>query len=191
MTNDFFADFNVTLPGTRPTSNKPELRVLSTFNRMELTNAACELMGVKSKDRVLIIDNPNQTEDVDDIYYIIKHPETGSELSPSGSKLAFSYSGYYSAMILGNPAIHKAGFEDLKDASLLVPDAATKSSIYNVTYKVEETGETFVYEGAECDVFKLIGRNQHDVKRRGSSTSTSTTVDADADGDIDMNESAE
>jgi hypothetical protein len=179
--NDFFADFNVTLPGTRPTSNKPELRVLSTFNRMELTNAACELMHVKAKDRVLIIDNPNQVEDVDDIYYIISHPETGSELSVSGSKLAFSYSGYYSAMILGNPAIHKAGYEDLKDAELLVPNAATKSSIYNVTYTVEKTGETFVYEGAECDVFKLTKRAQHDVKRRGtSSTVTSDEPQLDA-----------
>jgi len=175
--NDFFADFNVTLPGTRPTSNKPELRVLSTFNRMELTNAACELLGAKPKDRVLIIDNPAQTEDLDDIYYIIKHPETGSELSVSGSKLAFSYSGYYSGMILGNPSLHKAGYDDLKEAGLLVPDAATKSSIYNVTYKVEETGETFVYEGAECAIFKLSNRTQHDVRRRGSAAASTTTDD--------------
>jgi len=177
--NDFFADFNVTLPGTRTTSNIPELRVLSTFNRMELTSAACELMGVKAKDRVLLIDNPKEVEDVDNIYYIIKHPETGSELSPAGSKLAFSYSGYYSAMILGNPTIHKAGRPDLKEAGLLVPDSATTSSIYNVVYRVEETGETFVYEGVECDVFKLTKRTQHDVKRRNTTANANIEEAAD------------
>lgn len=173
MSTDFFEDFNVTLPGTRINTTSPQLRVLSTFNRMELSNAACELMGLAAEDKVLIIDKGSEQEDENEIYYIIKHPETGSSVSVAGSKLAFSYSGYYSAMILGNTKIHKAGKEDLETAGLLVPDSATTSAIYNLSYSVEETGQSFVYEGAECDVFKLTNRKQHDVKRRAASASPS------------------
>ena len=181
MSTDFFADFNVTLPGTRISSNVPELRILSTFNRMELSNNACEIMGLVAEDKVLIIDNPVEQEDENEVYYIIKHPEVGSTISPVGSKLAFSYSGYYSAMILGDAKLHKAGRDDLKAANVLVPDSATTSAIYNVSYLVSETGEDFVYAGVSCPVFKLSNRAQHDVKRRNAVTSDNAADIAEND----------
>ncbi len=186
--NDFFADFNVSLPGQRPVSNVPELRVLSTFNRLELNNAAAEMMGVKVDDTVLVIDNAAEKEDVNAIYYIIKHSTLGSTLSSIGSKLAFSYSGYYVGMILGNPATHKGGKLDLKTADALVEGAATTSTKFNVSYKVIDTGRTYVYSGEECQVFALEAREQHDVQRRNTSTIevNSPTGAGDSDNDMDM-----
>lgn len=199
--NDFnldFNSFNVIKPGTRYATNVPLFKTSTTYNRMELNAAAAALVGVKEDDRIIIIDNPNEKEDLNNIYYFIIHPKEGAKLAGDTRK-AFSYSGPYAGMVIGNPTVHAGNDTDLDKAGLLVPGIKTKTALHIVEYKVVETGKTMVYEGEECYVFALRERTVVEVNRgeednaddpimddAGINAGIQTDVDSDNDSDNDF-----
>jgi len=166
--NDFLNDFNVVLPGSRNTSSVAQIRALSSFNRLELSDAAAKLMNVSKDDRVIIVDRKSETEDPNKVYFIMSHPTVGAKLGELGTKKTFSYSGKYTGMIIGDPTKHQGGKADLKEAGMLIEGKTTVSVTHIATYKVVPTDQVITYMGEECKLFALTDRQEESIKGRAA-----------------------
>lgn len=169
MQNDFMNDFDnleVVLPGTRVQSSSPTVKTLSTFNRLEMSKTAGDMLGITDGDKLLIIGN-GKVDDVNAMYYIMKHPE-GTPLKLSRNKYSFSYAGYYAGMVMGNAGTITGSKEDLAKVGLMIDKAITVKASYDVVPVLNEDDAPieYTYNSVSAPIFALRGRSLETVKGR-------------------------
>jgi len=156
-------------------SNSPELKAISSFNRLQLNAAAVKMMGVTSASKFLFIDDKEELTNPSKVYYaiIVEGGEQGAALSEINNNRTFSYAGVYPAMIIGDAAIHMAGKDDLIKRGIMADEEKTIS--FSVIYDIVNSGETTVLGDTEYPVYAFVNRRVRDVLQRGESNDVFNT----------------